>query len=118
LTSFILEQIISLCNLVGINMYLKLSAVLAILGFVVRITAIPAALHLSPRDTSPLPPSISVVQLGLGPRLYKGASLYFPNSPEFANYTERWSASTVSDFAVVLVPAEDEDVAEAVSAVL
>ena len=74
--------------------------------------AIPVVFQRSPTNASSLPPSKSIIQLGLGPRLSSEASIYFPNSPEFADYTERWSASTMSDFAVVVVPAIDRDVAE------
>lgn len=97
-------------------MKLVIQAVLVTLSsLAIRITAVPLVLRRVPSGFSPLPPSKSTVQLGLGPRLSKGASIYFPNSPDFTNYTERWSTSTESDFAVVVVPAVDQDVAETVS---
>lgn len=97
-------------------------AMISILGFVlmflessfIHAFTIPALFHRNPLDASSLPPSRSTVQLGLGPRLSRGASLYFPNSPEFANYTERWSATAMAEFAVVVVAAVDRDVAESV----
>ena len=58
--------------------------------------------------------SISLVQSQLGPCLSKNATLYFPNSPNYPNLTERWSLSSKSDFAVVLVPGVDNDVAATV----
>lgn len=51
----------------------------------------------------------------LRPRLSKKASLYFPTSPSYKNYTELWSESAVGDILVVVVPAIDSDVAETVS---
>ncbi len=96
-------------------MKVKLQAALVLLSFfAVRIIALPQVMRQTPIDFSPLPPSKSTVQLELGPRLSKGASLYFPNSSDFADYTERWSTSTESDFAVVVVPAMNRDVAETV----
>lgn len=62
-------------------------------------------------QTTAVAAKISVVQSQLGPRLSKNAALYFPNSPNFANLTERWSLSTKSDFAIVIVPSVDRDVA-------
>ena len=69
------------------------------------------------RNSSQIPPStlnVSTIESELGPRLSKTASIHFPNNPDFSNLTETWSSATGSDFAVVVIPAIDEDVAETV----
>lgn len=88
------------------------SALFAILQLLACfVTAIPNALKRYPSDSSPASPSVSTVQLELGPSLSKGASIYFPNSPDFGILTERWSTAADPDFAVVVVPAVANDVA-------
>ena len=76
--------------------------------------AINAPLELITRDITP---SIAKVQGTLGPKLCKGTSLYFPGSPEFGNYTTRWSTAAEGHIDIVVVPACDKDVATAVSQV-
>lgn len=78
--------------------------------FALLTAAIPSTLNRYPSDPSSLADRISTVQLQLGPRLSRGASLSFPNSPNFGNLTARWSKSSKSDFAVVVIPAKDNDV--------
>ena len=72
----------------------------------------PAPLGLTARDSTP---STSRIQAELGPKLCKGGSIYFPSSPEFGNYTTRWSTATEGSYLVVIVPACEKDVATAVS---
>ena len=82
-----------------------------------RLSApVPSTLKRFPLDdqSCSISASISVFQSQLGPRLSKHAALYFPDGPEYANLTERWSLSAKSDFAVVMVPGVDNDVAATV----
>ena len=91
-----------------------LAAFIVLLPLTLAI-AVPPALKRTPSDYTPLSPSPSTVQKELGSCLSKKASLYFPNSPNFHNYTQRWSAAVDPEFAVVVVPAVDEDVSCTVS---
>ena len=90
--------------------------VTAITLFAQLAEQIPFALKRLPSDDQS--PSVSstifLVQSQLGPRLSNHATLYFPTSANYANLTERWSLSTKSDFAVVMVPGVDNDVAATV----
>ncbi len=74
-------------------------------------TAIPEVFKTVSTDVTPLSPSVSTVQLELGPCLSRNASIYFPNNPKFANATARWSASVDPNFIVVMVPGVENDVA-------
>ena len=65
-------------------------------------------------DTTALAPDVSSVQQGLGPLLSKGATLYFPGNPQFANATSRWSAYAEPQIAVVVEPATAGDVSTTV----
>ncbi|KAL9018643.1 MAG: hypothetical protein Q9185_004054 [Variospora sp. 1 TL-2023] len=60
------------------------------------------------------PPSASKIQAELGPKLCQGAEIYFPGSPEFGEYTERWSKAAEGDILVVVLPGCQRDVATAV----
>jgi hypothetical protein len=60
-------------------------------------------------------PSNTRIQADLGPKLCKGALIYFPSSPEFGEYTKRWSTAAEGDILVVVVPSCDSDVATTVS---
>ena len=62
-------------------------------------------------------PNIFQIQANLGPKLSKGASLYFPSSPGFSNHTERWSAATEGDVLVVVEVRCEKDVETAVCSV-
>ena len=62
-------------------------------------------------------PNILQIQADLGPKLSKGASLYFPSSPEFASHTERWSAATEGDVLIVVEARCEKDVETAVCSV-
>ena len=88
------------------------SLVVAVSLFAQLALQIPLTLKRLPSDDQSFSISarISVVQSQLGPRLSKLAALYFPSSPRYANLTERWSLSSKSDFAVVMVPGVDKDV--------
>ena len=99
-------------------MFNKLLAALAIFLPLTFAIAIPPTLKRTPNDYTPLSPSPSIVQQELGLCLSKKASLYFPSSPKFQNYTQRWSAAVDPDFAVVVVPAADGDVSCTASHVL
>ncbi|KAL8686941.1 MAG: hypothetical protein Q9218_006750 [Villophora microphyllina] len=59
-------------------------------------------------------PSNSQVQQELARRLSDKTEIYFPFNAEFANYTERWSAASAPDIAIVVVPATAQDVATTV----
>ena len=99
-------------------MFATLCIVPAILALSIPFTiaiALPATLKPIVAEFTPLSPRSSTVQLELGPLLSKNASIYFPNSAQFANLTERWSAAVDPNFAVVVVPGVAEDVAATVS---
>lgn len=102
-------------------MYATLFVVPAILALSIPWTsavALPATLKPKVAEFTPLSPRSSTVQLELGPLLSKNASIYFPNSAQFANLTQRWSAAVDPNFAVVVVPGIAEDVAATVSSSL
>ena len=80
----------------------------------INAVAVPATLKTTVTEFTPLWPRSSTVQLELGPLLSKNASIYFPNSAQFANLTQRWSAAVDANFAVVVVPGIAEDVAATV----
>ena len=87
----------------------------AALSVVVAIQAAAAGrtpFGLTTRDWTP---STSKIQAELGPKLCKGGSIYFPSSPEFGNYTTRWSTAAEGDILVVVIPKCEKDVATAVS---
>ncbi|KAL8688133.1 MAG: hypothetical protein Q9218_005877 [Villophora microphyllina] len=54
------------------------------------------------------------VQQGLGQQLSPGASIVLPGSQTFADANVRWSPAEHPDFAIVVVPATDQDVAATV----
>ena len=84
----------------------------------INAVAVPATLSTTVAEFTPLWPRSSTVQLELGPLLSKNASIYFPNSAQFANLTQRWSAAVDVNFAVVVVPGIAEDVAATVGSSL
>ena len=99
-------------------MLATLCVVLAMLELVIPSTtaiAVPATLKPTVAEFTPLSPRASTVQLELGPLLSKNASIYFPNSAQFTNLTQRWSAAADPNFAVVVVPGIAKDVAATVS---
>ena len=65
-------------------------------------------------DTTSLAPTPQNVQRQLGPLLAKGASLYFPGTPQFQDATSRWSTYKAPNIAVVVEPGSAKDVATAV----
>ena len=98
-----------------------LCALLTVLGLsipLINAVAVPATLKKTVAEFTPLWPRSSTVQLELGPLLSKNASIYFPNSAQFANLTQRWSAAVDASFAVVVVPGIAEDVAATVGSSL
>ena len=98
-------------------MYRILTAIVFVACLFVQIAApVPFTLKRFPSadQSSSISTSVSLVQGQLGPRLSKHAALYFPNSPKYANLTERFSLSAKSDFAVVMVPGVENDVAATV----
>ena len=102
-------------------MFATLSVVLAVLELSIPLTiavAVPATLKPTFTEFTPLSPRSSTVQLELGPLLSKNASIYFPNSAQFANLTQRWSAAVDPSFAVVVVPGIAKDVAATVGSSL
>ena len=102
-------------------MFATLSVVLAVLELSIPLTtavAVPATLKSTVTEFTPLSPRSSTVQLELGPLLSKNASIYFPNSAQFANLTQRWSAAVDPNFAVVVVPGIAKDVAATVGSSL
>ncbi len=84
----------------------------------VTAIAVPATLNPTVAEFTPLSPRSSTVQLELGPLLSENASIYFPNSAQFANLTQRWSAAVDPNFAVVVVPGIAKDVAATVGSSL
>lgn len=94
------------------------SAILALSVPLITAVALPATLKPIVTEFTPLSPRTSTVQLELGPLLSKNASIYFPNSAQFANLTQRWSAAVDPNFALVVVPGVAKDVAATVSSSL
>ena len=76
--------------------------------------ALPYIFQRAVNDTTALAPNVSSVQQDLGPLLSKGATLYFPGTPQFANATSRWSAYAEPQIAVVVEPATADDVSTTV----
>ena len=89
-----------------------LTITISLIAAIHSAIAVPAPIELTSRDFTP---STSKIQAELGLKLCKGASIYFPNSPEFGEYTTRWSTASEGDILVVIVPACEKDVATAVS---
>ena len=109
------------CRPVALTMFATLCIAPAILALSIRLTtaaALPATLKPVVADFTPLSPRWSTVQQELGPLLSKNASIYFPNSAQFANLTQRWSAAVDPNFAVVVVPGVAKDVSATVSSSL
>ncbi|KAG8530172.1 uncharacterized protein KY384_005655 [Bacidia gigantensis] len=75
------------------------------------VVATPAPFELTIREATPSPANI---QANLGSKLCKGASIYFPSSPEFGKFTTRWSIAAEGDILVVVVPACAKDVSTVV----
>ena len=102
-------------------MYAILATLMVAIGLFAQVIA-PEPLTLkrfpSGDQSTSLIARIAVVQSQLGPRLSEKAALYFPNNPSFANLTRRWSPASESDFAVVVVPGVDKDVAVTVQYVI
>ena len=90
------------------SMYLTIFAA-ALVAWFPSTSATP--IELTVREVTP---SASKIQADLGPKLCKGASIYFPSSPEFGEYTERWSTEAEGDILVVVVPGCQKDVATVV----
>ena len=84
----------------------------------INAIAVPATLRKTIADFTPLWPRSSTLELELGPLLSKNASIYFPNSAQFANLTQRWSAAVDATFSVVVVPGIAKDVAATVGSSL
>ncbi|KAL8942997.1 MAG: hypothetical protein Q9216_001353 [Gyalolechia sp. 2 TL-2023] len=59
-------------------------------------------------------PASDDVQRLFDSQLSKNAAVFFPNSPQFGNLTDRWSAFTDGNLAVVIEPASTEDIVVAV----
>ena len=78
------------------------------------ISALPYIFERAVSDTTAISPSVANIQSQLGPLLSKGATLYFPGTPQFENATSRWSAYAEPNVAIVVQPAADEDVATTV----
>lgn len=76
--------------------------------------ALPYIFQRAVEDTTALAPSAASVQQDLGRLLSKGATLYFPGSPQFANATSRWSAYAEPKIAVVVEATTAEDVSTTV----
>ncbi len=84
----------------------------------INAVAVPATLKTTVAEFTPLWPRSSTLQLELGPLLSENASIYFPNSAQFTNLTQRWSAAVDPNFAVVVVPGIAKDVAATVGSSL
>ncbi len=90
------------------SMYLTIFAAALVAWF--RCTSA-TPIELTVREVTP---SASKIQADLGPKLCKGASIYFPSSPEFGEYTERWSTEAEGDILVVVAPGCRKDIATVV----
>jgi len=99
-------------------MYFYVLASLASLTPLALATTIPAIVKRIPTDVTQLSPSVSTVQLELGPRLSNNASIYFPNNSNFAAANKRWSAAVDPTFIVVVVPSVDNNVAATVGSTI
>lgn len=50
----------------------------------------------------------------LGPKLSPNATVIFPNDPDWSNVTARWTQYLAPSFSVVVEPATEADIVEAV----
>lgn len=91
-----------------------LPLILASRALLAEAAALPYVFERAVNDTTALAPSQSDVHSQLGPQLSPGASIYFPNSAQFANATSRWSSYAEPQIAVVVEPATAKDVATTV----
>ena len=102
-------------------MFASLCVLLTVLQLLIpfiNAVVVPTTLRTTIAEFTPLWPRSSTLQLELGPLLSKNASIYFPNSAQFANLTQRWSAAVDASFAVVVVPGIAKDVAATVGSSL
>lgn len=98
-----------------ITMYLTILSFFFVLSALAQpLFALPYVFERVVNDTTSLAPNSSRIQKDLGPLLSKGASLYFPGTSQFDNATSRWSAYAEPQIAVVVEPANANDVATTV----
>ncbi|KAL8704812.1 MAG: hypothetical protein Q9201_002044 [Fulgogasparrea decipioides] len=96
-------------------MYPTLLPFIVTLELLIRqAVALPYVFERAVNDTTALAPSQADTQRQLGPLLTSGATIYFPDSPQFANATSRWSVYAEPKIAVVVEPASAKDVATTV----
>lgn len=96
-------------------MYLTILSFFFVLSALAQpLFALPYVFERVVNDTTSLAPNSSRIQKDLGPLLSKGASLYFPGTSQFDNATSRWSAYAEPQIAVVVEPANANDVATTV----
>lgn len=96
-------------------MFFSLYLITIVIGLFAPCTvALPHAFARAVDDFTPLVPRWTDVQQQLGPLLSKGASLYFPGSSQYENFTDRWSKFAKPTIAVVVEPANTQDVATTV----
>ena len=79
-----------------------------------RASPLPYIFDRAVSDTTSLAPTPQNVQRQLGPLLARGASIYFPGSPQFQNASSRWSSFGAPNIAVVVEPGNARDVATTV----
>jgi len=68
-----------------------------------------------PASFNPTVPGLNRVQYELGPQLSPAAKIYLPGNALYGEATTRWNSAMHPDFAAVVVPINNEDVAIAVS---
>lgn len=68
-----------------------------------------------PAFFNPTVAGLNRVQYQLGPQLSPAAKIYLPGNAFYGNATTRWNGAMHPDFAAVVVPINNEDVATAVS---
>ncbi|KAH8585688.1 hypothetical protein B0O99DRAFT_603102 [Bisporella sp. PMI_857] len=95
-----------------------LSLVLYSLGLLQALVAgspVPHAVVPHYFQTNPITPrnlTAATLQNELGPLLSIGTLIFGPDSPDWANATDRWNKYTVPDIQVVVVPAEESDISK------
>lgn len=99
--------------------YLAVLSLVPIGGFA---AAVPRLAHYAtPRSLQPYPFSrrdlpVATIQRELGPLLSNTSTIIGPDSPSWANNTERYNIFTRPDVEVVVLPGEEKDVSAIVSA--
>lgn len=97
-------------------MYTFRSAILFALSLSARIAyAQDNASVRVPAFLNPTVPSLNRIQHELGSQLSRAAKIYLPGNASYSDATTRWNGAMHPNFAAVVVPTNDQDVATTVS---